>query len=117
MPGEFLTDVQRENCGRFAGELSVVELAQHCHLDDEDRGLIKSRGGDHNRLGFAIQLCTVRCLGTFLADPIDVPSNMVEFIARQVGGISPQCLPQYLDRKQTRHADQVEISSLLAPVV
>lgn len=109
MPVEFLTQAQREHYGRFAGELSVVELAQHCHLDDKDRALINSRRQDHNRLGFAVQLCTVRCLGTFLVDPIDVPSNMVAFIARQVGGYDPTCLLRYLDRKQTRHAHQAEI--------
>lgn len=109
MPVEFLTEIQREHYGRFAGELSVVELAQHCHLDDKDRTLIKKRRGDHNRLGFAVQLCTVRCLGTFLPNPIDVPRNMVEFIAHQIGADELQCLPQYLDRKQTKHAHQVEI--------
>lgn len=109
MPVEFLSESQREHYGQFAGELSVVELAQHCHLDDKDRALIKRRRGDHNRLGFAVQLCTVRCLGTFLADPIHVPNNMVEFIARQVGECDPQCLPQYLDRKQTKYTHQAEI--------
>lgn len=109
MPVEFLSESQREHYGQFVGELSVVELARHCHLDDKDRALIKSRRGDHNRLGFAVQLCTVRCLGAFLVDPTDVPNNMVEFIARQVGECDPQCLPQYPDRKQTKYTHQAEI--------
>lgn len=109
MPVEFLTEAQREHYGLFADELSVVELAQYCHLDDKDISLVKKRRGDHNRLGFAIQLCTVRCLGTFLPNPLDVPNNIIEFVARQIKIHDLRCLLRYLDRKQTKHAHQTEI--------
>jgi hypothetical protein len=52
---------------------------------------------------------TVRHLGRFLEDPLDVPTVVVDYVAPQVDVADPSCVKAYLDRKQTRYDHQDEI--------
>ena len=70
MPVDFLSDDQVAAYGRFVGSPSQLELERFCFLDDTDQELVGGHRGDHNRLGFSLQLVTVRALGTFLTDPL-----------------------------------------------
>jgi hypothetical protein len=95
--------------GRFVGAPSRAELERFFFLDDFDGRLVAKRRGDRNRVGFALQLGTVRFLGTFLAEPTDVPAEVVAYVAEQVAAADASCLDGYLDRRATRFEHAAEI--------
>lgn len=82
-------------------------------LDDADKALIARRRGDHIRLGFALQLTTVRYLGLFLADPLDVPNAVLEYLAEQMAVADRSCVKRYTERRSTRFEHAEEIRGVL----
>ncbi|MEU9428685.1 Tn3 family transposase [Streptomyces sp. NPDC048342] len=109
MPVEFLSDEQATAFGSFADEPTKPELERFFFLDDEDRKLIAKRRGDHSRLGFAVQICTVRYVGLFLDDPLAVPWSVVEHLAEQLEIEDVSCVKEYTERLKTAYEHAWEI--------
>jgi TnpA family transposase len=84
MAVSFLTAAQRDRYGRYPDMVTPDDLSRCFHLSDDDRAQIMSCRGHHNRLGFALQLTTVRYLGTFLDDPVAVPSSVLQSLSHQL---------------------------------
>jgi len=102
VPVEFLTDEQAAGYAAYRGAPSRAELERFFFLDDADRELIEGKRRAHNRLGFAVQLCTVRYLGVFLDDPTDVPAEVADYLAEQLDVADPSVLKAYGERENTR---------------
>lgn len=81
MPVEFLSSEQKAQYGRYSEDPTAEQLSRYFWLDDQDRAIIRLHRGNHNRMGFALQLVTVRYFGTFLENPTDVPKNVLLYIS------------------------------------
>ncbi len=85
-------------------------LERFFFLDDADRELIDEHRGAHSRLGFAVQLVTVRHVGRFLPDPLDVPTPVMDYLAAQLQIEDASSVKRYLERRNTRFEHQAEIA-------
>lgn len=63
--------------------LSRTDVERFFYLTEADLDLTAQRRSDVHRIGFGVQLGTVRARGRFLEDPLDVPWPAVEFVAEQ----------------------------------
>ena len=100
---EFLSDEQAAAYGQFNGDPSRAELERFFFLDDADRRRVQLRRGDQNRVGFAVQVGTLRFLGTFLSDWTMTPLSVVRYVADQVApaALADGLMHRYAEREKT----------------
>ncbi len=107
MPVSFLTKAQRDEYGQYVGVPTSQELSRYFHLDDADRLLIARKRSAHNRLGFAVQLCTLRYLGIFIPN-MDVPRVVISTISRQLKLPEDTSLETYrVGNQRWIHTDEI----------
>ncbi len=94
MAVEFLSGEQ-VGYGAFVGAPSRTELERYFFLDDADREAVQGKRRAHDRLGYAVQLTSVRYLGRFLPDPRQVPEEVAEYLAEQLEIADPSYLKEY----------------------
>jgi TnpA family transposase len=102
MAVDFLAAEQKSRYGQFSGEPNEARLARYFHLDEADLAFLSDRRGDQNRLGFALQLTSVRFLGGFPSDLALVPPNVQAFVARQLSIGDVAVLADYAQRETTK---------------
>jgi Domain of unknown function (DUF4158) len=112
MPVNFLTDEQNQAYARYPGQLTQEQLDKYFYLDDKDKELIAACRRNYNKLGYALQLTTVRFLGTFLPNPVDVPSEAIHYLVKQLNISAPIDIDRYLERKATRSSHCNEIKAI-----
>ena len=94
-----LTDAQVESL--LALPIDEPLLVRHWTLDEADLAAIERRRGEHNQLGFALQLCAFRYPGRLLRPGDTIPEPALNFVAEQLR-VSSDALVSYAARPQTR---------------
>lgn len=84
MSFRILTSRQREQYGRFLGPPTPEQLEEYFRLDEADCRFARELRAFASQLCCAVQLGTLRFLGTFLPDPRSAPSTAVDFVAAQL---------------------------------
>lgn len=85
----------RRSYAAFPPKMDRDWLGRVCHLSAADLEVVRRRTDETTRLGYAIQLVTVRAIGTFLPDPAAVAAPVIAAVARQLEVSDPAVLAGY----------------------
>jgi len=101
MPVRLLREPERERLSGFPKEVPSEDLHAFFTLTGHDRSAVPATSAPSNRLGFALSLCALRYLGFCPEELSDCPADAVWYVCQQLG-LSPEALPGYPEREQTR---------------
>ena len=106
---ELLTAAQREALLAFPDE--EENLLQHYVLSVRDLAAARQHRGDHNRLGFAVQLCYLRYPGRVLAENETPPAAVLGMVGAQLQ-VQSTLWDEYAQRDETRREYLIELQHL-----
>ena len=86
---------------RLPAEIEPAILRKYFSLTRADQDEVERCRGPANKLGFSVQLCTLRWRGHFLPDTRAVPPVVLEVLAPQLG-LLPMLLADYPRDEKTR---------------
>ena len=91
------------------------DLALHYTFSDSDLAVIRQHRGGQNRLGFAVQLCSLRYPGCALPADAQPPEALLSFVSRQLR-MNSEFWAQYAQRAETRREHLLELQAWLGLV-
>ena len=103
---------QQSRAALFDPPTDPAVIVRYYTLSPDDLVLIRQRRRDANRLGFAVQLAYLRFPGSVLGIEEVPASDVVAFLARQLG-VEPDAYSEYAWRDETRREHIGEIQSHL----
>ncbi len=113
MPGEFLSEEQREYLREFTEEVSEENLIDFFTLSENDMKEVNKHRKSFNKFGFALQMCILRYSGFCPKNLNNVSPVIAKYIGNQLG-IKINVLKEYGKvRKQTRTDHLMEIQEYL----
>ncbi|MEE8290422.1 MAG: DUF4158 domain-containing protein, partial [Candidatus Tectomicrobia bacterium] len=101
MPISFLTAAERERWLSFPDTIPQDDLAVYFLLSDDDQREVNRHCEPPDRLGYALQLCTLRYLGFMPLDFKATPDAVVRVLAEQLE-LAPSVLALYANRRTQR---------------
>ena len=109
MPEHWLSEAEVVRLTGYPPGVPEVDVVTFFTLTESDYKLLAGLRGDDSRLGFALQLCTLRYLGFVPADLAQVPTPVITFLAWQLA-VHPDAIRSYGERSQTRtdHLQEIE---------
>jgi TnpA family transposase len=101
MPVQLFTEAERSRRNCFPEAIASADLVTFFTLSERDMASLPQSSAAHNRLGYALQLCSLRFMGFVPDDLTSAPPEAVAYVAQQLA-VDPAGLPAYGARAQTR---------------
>ncbi len=97
-----LTEEQRKEFVEISAHISDLEIARYYTLNQQDITLINQNRRDYNRVGFALQICHIRHLGSICNDINNIPNSIICHICNQLNIQKFDSLKEYGIRRATK---------------